>query len=113
MHLTTSGRAPDDSGDGALQGQALYQGSSELPECGDWHKDTDHCSCSYRGSKGPTVFSHLICQHLHRRGVANTFWYNDARQPPRTVRADLALRESVSDSLIRNMHTSRQPEMVL
>lgn len=54
--LTTSGRAPDDSGDGALQGQALYHGSSELPECRDWRKDTHHCSSTHRGSKGPTVF---------------------------------------------------------
>lgn len=65
------------------------------------------------GAQKVRQFFRLICQHLHRRGVANTFWYDEARQPLRTVRADLALRESVPDSLIRNMHTSRQPEMVL
>lgn len=53
----------------------------------------------------------LICQHLHRQGIANTHWYDEAGQS-RRVRTDLAVRKSVSDSLIWNMHTSRQPEMI-
>lgn len=59
------------------------------------------------------VFFPFICQHLHRQGVANTLWYDEAGQSPRTVRTDPAVRKSASDSLIRNMHTNRQPEMIL
>lgn len=51
----------------------------------------------------------LICQHW---GVANTHRYDEAGQFPRTVRTDLAVTKSVSDILIRNMHTSRQPDMI-
>lgn len=57
-------------------------------------------------------FFTLICQHCYRRGVANTLWYDEAGQSPPSMRTDLAVRKSASDSLIRNMCTSRLPEMV-
>lgn len=109
MHLTTSGHAPDDSADGALQGQTLDQGIKELP-CKVRHKDT--LQLLLQRLKRSYSFSLWFVNTSIVRQVANMHWYDEAGQSPRTVRTDLPVRKSVSDSLIRNMHTSRQPEMI-
>lgn len=105
---------------------AMHLITQQMPPCRDtlWSRASRNSQCEESGAKiriaavAPTeaqqvlqLFT-LICQHLHRQGIANMRWYDEAGQSPRTGRTDLAVRKSVSDSLIWNMHTSRQPEMV-
>lgn len=100
--------APDDSADGADSGSGHQVSSQSVETSAKIHIT----AVAAREAQKVLQFFTLICQHRHRRGVANTLWYDEAGQSPRTVRTDLAVRKSASDSLIRNMRTNRQPEMI-
>lgn len=105
LDLTISGHAPDDSADGALQGQtgSGHHGASSVQSLAQRY--TSLQLASYRGSKGPPAFHFDL-------STPPSHWYDETGQSSCTAKTDLTVRNPVSDSLIRNMPSSRQPEMI-